>query len=40
MSSTLKLVIKYFDKPFIFECDASRMKIGAIVIQKDHPILW
>jgi hypothetical protein len=40
MSSTLVLATPNFAKPSIAECDASRIGIGAILMQDGHPIAF
>jgi hypothetical protein len=38
MSTTPILATPNFSKPFIIECDASGLGIGAILMQDGHPI--
>jgi hypothetical protein len=40
MSSTPVLATPYFAKPFVVECDASRIGIGAILMKDSHPIAF
>jgi hypothetical protein len=40
MSSTPVLETPDFTKPFIVECDASRIGIGAVLMQDGHPITF
>jgi hypothetical protein len=38
MSSTPVVATPDFEKPFVVECDASRIGIGAVLMKDDHPI--
>jgi len=40
MSSCPILSVPDFNQPFVLECDASEEGIGAILMQKGHPIAF
>ena len=40
LTSPPVLALSNFSIPFIIECDASSIRIGAVLIQKGHPIAY
>jgi len=38
LSSPPVLALPDFTTPFVIECDASAMRIGAVLMQRNHPI--
>jgi len=40
MTSPPDLALSNFNETFIIECDASETRIGAVLMQKGHPIAY